>query len=72
MNLKMNKKSYSERFTYEELEKILQRVQYEIDKMYGDGMFKVIYNDSYSFFVIPTNYPVVRQIVLDVKLDGDN
>lgn len=67
----MNEKSYSERFTYEELEKILQRVQYEIDKLYGDGMFKVIYNDSYGFFVVPTNYPVVRQIVLDVKLDGD-
>lgn len=48
MNIKMNEKSYSERFTYEELEKILQKVQYEIDKLYGDGMFKVIYNDSHQ------------------------
>ena len=67
----MKEKFYNKRFTYDELEKILQRVQYEIDKLYGEGMFKVIYNDSYSFFVVPTNYPVVRQIVLDVKLNGD-
>ena len=67
----MNEKVCSGRFTYNKLEKILQRLQYEVDKLYGKGMFKVIYNDSYSFIVVPTNYPVVRQIVLDIKLDGD-
>lgn len=51
---------------------LMDSVQYEIDKVYGGGIFRVTYDkdvDPYSFSVVPINCPVVMQMVLEVNSD---
>ena len=49
---------------------MMKAIQYEVDKLYGEGVFQVTYDedfDPYSFRVMIVNGPRVRQIMLELS-----
>lgn len=51
---------------------MMKAIQYEVDKLYGEGVFQVTYDedfDPYNFGVMVADEPRVRQLVVDVNLN---